>query len=136
MARGLSKTYQMGEVKVHALLDVDLTVYRGEFIVLLGPSGSGKSTLLHLMAALDTPSTGKLEWPALGTREQLLPNKIALAFQSPSLLAPLTVAENVALPLIYAGVGAGERKQIALDALAQAARPLRPLSQGLVRACT
>jgi len=48
-AKALSKTYQMGEVKVHALVDVDLTIYRGEFIVLLGPSGSGKSTLLNIL---------------------------------------------------------------------------------------
>ena len=57
-AKGLSKTYQMGEVKVHALMDVNLTIYRGEFIVLLGPSGSGKSTLLNILGGLDRPSSG------------------------------------------------------------------------------
>ena len=57
-AKDLSKTYQMGEVKVHALVDVDLTIYRGEFIVLLGPSGSGKSTLLNILGGLDRPSIG------------------------------------------------------------------------------
>src|SRR5512133_2114426 len=57
-AKALSKTYQMGEVKVHALVDVDLTIYRGEFIVLLGPSGSGKSTLLNILGGLDRPTNG------------------------------------------------------------------------------
>ncbi len=57
-AKGLSKTYQMGEIKVLALVDVDLTIDRGEFIVLLGPSGSGKSTLLNILGGLDRPSSG------------------------------------------------------------------------------
>ena len=56
-ARGLGKTYTMGEVQVHALQGVDLDIYRGEFIVLLGPSGSGKSTLLNILGGLDRPST-------------------------------------------------------------------------------
>ena len=58
LAQGLSKIYQMGEVKVQALVDVDLTIYGGEFIVLLGPSGSGKSTLLNILGGLDRPSSG------------------------------------------------------------------------------
>ena len=57
-ARGLGKTYTMGEVQVHALQGVDLDVYRGEFIVLLGPSGSGKSTLLNILGGLDIPTAG------------------------------------------------------------------------------
>lgn len=99
-AHDLGRTYLQGGIPVPALVSASFCISKKDRIAIIGSSGSGKSTLLHLMAALDTPSMGKLEWPALGTPEQLLPNKIALAFQSPSLLAPLTVAENVALPLI------------------------------------
>ena len=55
-ARGISKVYRMGEVEVHALRDVDLELYRGELVVLLGPSGSGKSTLLNILGGLDVPT--------------------------------------------------------------------------------
>lgn len=99
-ARDIGRTYLQGGIPVAALVSASFCIRKKDRIAIIGSSGSGKSTLLHLMAALDTPSTGQLEWPALGTPEQLLPNKIALAFQSPSLLAPLTVAENIELPLI------------------------------------
>ena len=61
-ARGLSKVYVMGEVAVHALRDIDLDIYEGEFVVLLGPSGSGKSTLLNILGGLDTPTSGQAMW--------------------------------------------------------------------------
>jgi ABC-type lipoprotein export system ATPase subunit len=77
-------------------------------IALVGPSGSGKSTVLHLIAALDRPTAGSITWPALGGREGLRPGPVALAFQGPSLLPPLTVLENVALPVILAG---GDEKE-------------------------
>lgn len=62
MARGISKIYQMGEVQVHALREVDLGIYRGEFVVLLGPSGSGKSTLLNILGGLDRPTSGQAQF--------------------------------------------------------------------------
>lgn len=104
MARGLSKTYQMGEVKVHALLDVDLTVYRGEFIVLLGPSGSGKSTLLNILGGLDRPSSGIArfaEHELTGATEAQLTRyrreHVGFVFQFYNLIPSLTVRENVEL---------------------------------------
>lgn len=104
MARSLSKTYQMGEVKVHALLDVDLTVYRGEFIVLLGPSGSGKSTLLNILGGLDRPSSGIArfaEHELTGATEAQLTRyrreHVGFVFQFYNLIPSLTVRENVEL---------------------------------------
>jgi putative ABC transport system ATP-binding protein len=61
-ARGLSKSYRMGEVEVHALRSVDLDLYEGELVVLLGPSGSGKSTLLNILGGLDVPTSGRVRW--------------------------------------------------------------------------
>lgn len=99
-ATEIGRTYSQGGMPIPALASASFNIHRKARIAIIGRSGSGKSTLLHLMAGLDIPTMGRLAWPALGTREQLLPNKIALVFQSPSLIAPLTVAENVALPLL------------------------------------
>ena len=62
VAHGLTKTYSMGEVEIPALRGVDLEIYEGEFVVLLGPSGSGKSTLLNILGGLDTPTAGEARW--------------------------------------------------------------------------
>jgi ABC-type lipoprotein export system ATPase subunit len=96
-----------------AVAEASFEVGRGLTIALVGPSGSGKTTLLHLMAGIDTPTSGSIEWPALGGRQQLRPGPVAMAFQGPSLLPPLSVAENVALPLLLAGLSEA-------DALAEA----------------
>ncbi len=85
-----------------ALASATLRIWPGQRIALVGRSGSGKSTLLHLLAGLDQPTAGTIAWPALGPVESLLPGKIALVFQAPSLLDSLSVAENVALPLLMA----------------------------------
>jgi ABC-type lipoprotein export system ATPase subunit len=90
---------------VHALRDATFEVRAGQHIALFGPSGSGKSTLLHLMAALLPPTSGLIEWPGLGPSERLRPGPVAFAFQGLSLLPPLTVVENVALPILLAGGG-------------------------------
>jgi len=100
VAEELGRTYLQGGVPVAGLASASFQLLKKDRIAIVGKSGSGKSTLLHLMAGLDLPTTGRLEWPGMGARDQLLPNRIALVFQSPSLLAPLTVAENVALPLL------------------------------------
>lgn len=106
-ARGLGCSYGNGSAAVIALASATCTVRARGRIAVSGPSGSGKSTLLHLLAGLDTPTSGTIAWPALGPSETLRPTKVAFVFQRPSLLAPLSVEENVALPLLLAGADAG-----------------------------
>jgi putative ABC transport system ATP-binding protein len=103
-ARGISKVYRMGEVQVHALKEVDLDIYRGEFVVLLGPSGSGKSTLLNILGGLDRPTSGHARFKdhdlALATEEQLTQYRrehVGFVFQFYNLIPSLTVRENVEL---------------------------------------
>jgi ABC-type lipoprotein export system ATPase subunit len=91
-----------------ALVHADLDVGEGARIALTGASGSGKTTLMHLLAGLDLPTDGSVEWPALGSRDTLRPLKVALAFQGPSLLPALDVAENVAFPLLLGAAGPDE----------------------------
>jgi putative ABC transport system ATP-binding protein/lipoprotein-releasing system ATP-binding protein len=98
----VSRRYPQGGESVAAIASATFRLRAGDRVALVGRSGSGKSTLLHLMAGLDIPTSGTVRWPALGAAETLLPAKIALVFQAPSLLEPLTVSENVALPLLMA----------------------------------
>ncbi|MDH3635032.1 MAG: ABC transporter ATP-binding protein [Gammaproteobacteria bacterium] len=102
--RGITKVYQMGEVQVHALRGIDLELYEGEFIVLLGPSGSGKSTLLNILGGLDVPSSGTVQYQDhdLSTfRESVLTRyrreHVGFVFQFYNLIPSLTARENVAL---------------------------------------
>lgn len=104
VARGLTKVYQMGEVRVEALRGVDFELYPGEFLVLLGPSGSGKSTLLNILGGLDTPTTGVLSYrgePLSQDDEAALTEfrrrHVGFVFQFYNLIASLTARENVAL---------------------------------------
>ncbi|MFD2367299.1 ABC transporter ATP-binding protein [Pseudoduganella sp. GCM10020061] len=103
-ARGLSKTYSMGEVPVLALRGVDLDLFEGEFVVLLGPSGSGKSTLLNILGGLDTPSAGTLDFdgqplPFADDAAMTLYRRrmVGFVFQFYNLIPSLTARENVAL---------------------------------------
>ena len=103
-ARGLTKTYRMGEVEVHALRGVDLDLFRGEFVVLLGPSGSGKSTLLNILGGLDAPSAGEVWYEGhhlTGASERELTlfrrEHVGFVFQFYNLIPSLTARENVAL---------------------------------------
>jgi putative ABC transport system ATP-binding protein len=103
-ARGLSKIYRMGEVQVHALREVDLDIYRGEFVVLLGPSGSGKSTLLNILGGLDRPSSGQAQFAdhnLTGATDAELTRyrreHVGFVFQFYNLIPSLTVRENVEL---------------------------------------
>ncbi|MHB1591183.1 MAG: ABC transporter ATP-binding protein [Sulfuricella sp.] len=101
-AHSIGRSYQQGGVPIAAVTSATFRLQAGDRVALVGRSGSGKSTLLHLMAGLDVPSSGTIAWPALGPPETLLPEKISLVFQAPSLLEPMTVGENVALPLLLA----------------------------------
>ena len=89
--------------KVVALEQASCQVSAGDRIALLGSSGSGKSTLLHLLGGLNLPSSGTVDWPALGPVQGLRPGKVAFVFQAQSLLAPLSALENAALPLLLLG---------------------------------
>ncbi|HEU0006015.1 MAG TPA: ABC transporter ATP-binding protein [Terriglobia bacterium] len=110
-ARDLSKTYDGGETPVHALRSASLKLERGDFVALMGPSGCGKSSLLHLCGAMDRPSSGSITiegTPLQGLDDpgltRLRRSRIGFVFQFFNLLPTLTVAENVALPLLLAGV--------------------------------
>jgi putative ABC transport system ATP-binding protein len=104
VARGLTKTYVMGEVRVQALRGVDLEIYPSEFVVLLGPSGSGKSTLLNILGGLDTPSAGSATWRdhdlAHASETELTRYRrehVGFVFQFYNLIPSLTAVENVTL---------------------------------------
>jgi putative ABC transport system ATP-binding protein len=103
-ARGLSKVYRVGDVEVHALRSVDVDLYRGEFVVLLGPSGSGKSTLLNVLGGLDVPTSGSVRFLdhdlGAGDDEGLTRfrrDHVGFVFQFYNLIPSLTARENVAL---------------------------------------
>jgi ABC-type lipoprotein export system ATPase subunit len=116
---GAGRTFGAGRTATVALQPTDCHVAEDARIALVGPSGSGKSTLLHLMAGLDSPTTGAVSWPAIGDRRGLRPGPVAVVFQGPSLLPPLTVLENVALPLILGGTADGPARRLAGIALDQ-----------------
>ncbi|GIK51825.1 MAG: ABC transporter ATP-binding protein [Planctomycetota bacterium] len=104
VARGITKVYRMGEVEVHALRGVDLELYEGEFVVLLGPSGSGKSTLLNILGGLDIPSAGSVIFRdhnlTQATERELTSYRrdhVGFVFQFYNLIPSLTARENVAL---------------------------------------
>jgi putative ABC transport system ATP-binding protein len=116
----LKKIYKMGKVEVEALKDINISIYRGELIAIMGPSGSGKSTLMHILGCLDTPTAGKYY---LGDMEisklkhsklaEIRNKRIGFVFQTFNLLPHLNILKNVELPLLYAGISAKKRKNIA-----------------------
>ena len=114
----------MGAETIHALRDVSLEIERGEYVAIMGPSGSGKSTLMNLLGCLDTPSAGVYELNGQNVSEmddnqlaEIRNREIGFVFQTFNLLPRSNALRNVELPLIYSGVDADERKQMALDAL-------------------
>lgn len=123
-AAGLTKIYQMGEEKVHALRGISFSVKRGEYVAIMGPSGSGKSTLLHILGCLDRPTAGELTIEGLNVNKatenrlaEIRNQKIGFIFQKFNLLAKATALENVELPLIYSGMSVKVRKEKAFHVL-------------------
>ena len=120
----MRKTYQVGEVQVHALDGLDIRIEKGAYIALMGASGSGKSTLMNVLGCLDTPTSGKYvlnakDVSSLNDDElaEIRNKEIGFVFQTFNLLPRYTALENVALPMIYAGVPNVERLERAENVL-------------------
>jgi putative ABC transport system ATP-binding protein len=122
--RDVTKTYDLGDVKVEALRGVTFTISRGEYVAIMGPSGSGKSTLMNLLGCLDRPTKG--QYFLDGTDVSTLPDdalahirlkKLGFVFQGFNLLARTSAIKNVALPLFYAGIGTKARNGMAATQL-------------------
>ena len=119
LATDVARTFGSGPRAVVAVHGASCLVRAGDLIALTGPSGSGKTTLMHLLAGLDAPTAGTIQWPAIGTRDDLRPGPIAIVFQAPSLLAPLDILENVSLPLLLQGIDRDTAREMAIGALRQ-----------------
>ena len=122
--RDVYKIYQMGEDSVHALDGVTITIDQGEFVAIVGSSGSGKSTAMNIIGCLDVPTSGTYHLGGVDVstmhddQQAEIRNKmLGFIFQQYNLIPKLTVLENVELPLLYAGVPAGERRERAVRAL-------------------
>ena len=123
--RDVRKTYELGDIAVHALRGVSLTMQRGEYVAIMGPSGSGKSTLMHILGCLDTPTAGSYRLNGIdvsGVAEDDLSDLrnryIGFVFQAFNLIPRTRAITNVELPLTYAGLSRAERQQRAREALA------------------
>lgn len=122
--RHIYKIYQMGDTEVRAADDVSFTIRKGEFVAIVGQSGSGKSTCMNIIGALDVPTSGEyfldgIDVSTMNDNELAdIRNKmLGFIFQQYNLIPKLTVAENVELPLMYAGISKGKRHKMALDSL-------------------
>lgn len=121
---GIHKTYDLGEVQVHALRGVSLDIYPGEFVAIMGASGSGKSTLMNILGCLDKPTKGRyfldgkdVSGHSRHDLAKIRSQKIGFVFQQFNLLARTSALENVELPTIYAGVAPTERERRGREAL-------------------
>jgi putative ABC transport system ATP-binding protein len=120
--KNVSKIYEMGDSKVHALDGVNIKIEKGEFVMILGASGSGKSTMMHMVGCLDFPSVGKIfldgtditrltESDLAVTRGK----KVGFVFQTFNLIPTMTVLENIALPLLFQGISESDRRKKAAE---------------------
>ena len=123
--RGIAKTYGRGDAVFHALRGVDLRIDQGEFVAIMGPSGSGKSTLMNLLGCLDTSTAGSylfngiaIESLSKDQRSLIRRHALGFVFQGFNLLARTSALENVELPLLYRGIPARQRREMAREALA------------------
>ena len=128
--RSLTKVFGVNGNAVHALRGIDLVVARGEFVALVGPSGSGKSTLMAILGCLDSPSAGAyaldgqpVEGLSGSALARIRNEKVGFVFQTYNLLPKATVARNVELPMLYAGIGGRERRERSLALLERVGIP-------------
>ncbi len=122
--QGVKKLYQMGAIEVHALRGVDIEIYSGEYMSIMGPSGSGKSTLFNMVGGLDKPSEGKVYIDEVDVAQLdayelawLRCRKIGYIFQSFNLIPVMTALENVTLPMVFAGLSSDESRDKGMDLL-------------------
>jgi putative ABC transport system ATP-binding protein len=122
--QGIEKVYRTERIETVALTNINLDVPEGEFVSIMGPSGCGKSTLLNLIGLLDAPSKGSIQLngaPIASYRDQALAavrnKEIGFVFQTFHLIADLSVADNVEIPLLYRRMSSSERRRLALQAL-------------------
>jgi putative ABC transport system ATP-binding protein len=128
--RAVTKMYKMGDIEVHALRGVDVQIFEGEFVSIMGPSGSGKSTLMNILGCLDQPTNGEylldgepVSKLSEGDLARVRNKKIGFVFQSFNLLKRTTALRQVELPLIYAGIsGRGKKAKSALEAVGLGSR--------------
>ena len=120
----IHKTYTMGDVEVHALRGISLTIRAGEFVAIMGTSGSGKSTMMNIIGCLDRPTKGRyildgqdVSQLSKDERADIRSQKLGFVFQGFNLLARTSALENVELPMLYAGIEAAERHSRSLEAL-------------------
>jgi putative ABC transport system ATP-binding protein len=122
--QGVTKVYTMGDIEVRALRGIDVTIWPGEMVAIMGPSGSGKSTLMNVLGCLDVPTEGTYKLDGVNVSElsdsqlaEIRCRKIGFVFQSFNLLPRTSARANVELPLIYAGISSRQRRKRAEEML-------------------